>query len=332
MAYVQVVYTSALRNDLQRFRPFAEDIYIELISRIDAWKECESEDMEAKVKYAPFETLLNDLENDYRDLSSEYPREDCQQVARVITVMLMTLFFTVRKEGAAYVHLSNALFNQLFTAFELDSEQTLAFTNLFAPQRSKGIGEWMTEYLRTGELISNDIETVITIIEDKMKEEQNHSGGITFDKEDIFRLLREQKPNVIVKEGAIANMEGSNPTFNISYGQKETLLTPSNKLVVEALKSLPKKIKGWCDKCWWSAWKYLTDNGYLSMGMKEFGVYLMDMEITSKNPYENYRKEVNLHSNLSNKKTADWLSQDGLISEEGQRHINVVKSLQEALT
>ncbi len=67
---------------------------------------------------------------------------------------------------------------------------------------------------------TNDI-----IHKQSMKEQKNNHNGITLDKEDVFRLIKEQKPNVIVNEGGIANMEGSNPTINY-FANKRQVYNP----------------------------------------------------------------------------------------------------------
>ncbi len=110
-----------------------------------------------------------------------------------------------------------------------------------------------------------------------MKEKENQSGGITLDKEDIFRLLREQKPNVIVNKGGIANMEGSNPVINNHFynekGETKKDVTPSDMPAELSTPEAQVLVKRFCAEGW------LDESGKPAEGMScaEKGILAFEM-------------------------------------------------------
>ncbi len=160
MRYVDRTFTSDLRRGLKRFRPTAEDMFVEVARLLDLWRGSLSSDISDDERYAPFESLLADVEDECRDLSPEAD-EDCIMVARMVVTMMMALFSTQRDVAVDYVHLSNTLFMQLYMSMGMQRDATLSLTDRFAPHHCEGIGEWTAAYLAGEEWISEDVDKVL---------------------------------------------------------------------------------------------------------------------------------------------------------------------------
>ncbi len=127
------------------------------------------------------------------------------------------------------------------------------------------------------------------------------------------------------------NQIGDNGTMNIhNGGETRAHTTPADRRVKEALMEMTAQ-EGWEKQKWWAVWKVLMSLKIVNKNAREFAEYLINLEVTQENIYENIRKLDAELCRISSVEPAQWLHYSGRYSDNYQKQIDTARRLLELM-